>query len=79
MTADPVTHQALFPLPPSTGIEWNHLHGLSSLVTESKIEGEPIIKVGVDALAELASEAFHQVSHYLRTCLLYTSPSPRDS
>ena len=67
MTADPVTHQALFPLPPSTGIEWNHLPGLSSLVTESKIEGEPIIKVGVDALAELASEAFHQVSHYLRT------------
>ncbi len=67
MTADPVTHQALFPLAPSTGIEWNHLSGLSSLVTESKIEGEPIIKVRVDALAELASEAFHQVSHYLRT------------
>ena len=67
MTADPVTHQALFPVAPSTGIEWNHLSGLSSLVTESKIEGEPIIKVRVDALAELASEAFHQVSHYLRT------------
>ena len=67
MTADPVTHQALFPLAPSRGIEWNHLSGLSSLVTESKIEGEPIIKVRVDALAELASEAFHQVSHYLRT------------
>ena len=67
MTADPVTHQALFPLAPSRGIEWNHLSGLSSLVTESKIEGEPVIKVRVDALAELASEAFHQVSHYLRT------------
>ena len=37
------------------------------MVTESEIEGEPVIKVDVDALGELASEAFHQISHYLRT------------
>ena len=67
MTANLSSHQALFPLPRAEGIEWKHLSGLSSLVTESEIEGEPVIKVDVDALGELASEAFHQISHYLRT------------
>ncbi|MBT3637982.1 MAG: fumarate hydratase [Opitutae bacterium] len=67
MTANLNFHQTLFPLAPAEGIEWTHLSGLSSLVAESEIEGEPVIKVEVDALGELASEAFHQISHYLRT------------
>ena len=67
MTANPDSHQSLFPLPTAAEVEWKHLSGLSSLVTESEIEGEAVIKVGTDALGELASEAFHQISHYLRT------------
>jgi len=67
MTANLNFHQTLFPLLPAEGLEWTHLSGLSSLVTESEIEGEPVIKVEVDALGDLASEAFHQISHYLRT------------
>ena len=67
MTFNSNNHQSLFPLASPRKVEWNHLSELSHSVTESIIEGEPVIKVGVDGLVGLASEAFHQISHYLRT------------
>ena len=60
-------HQTPFPMDPTKGIQWNHLEDLSSHVSESRFEGESILKVEVDALEELAREAFHQISHYLRS------------
>ena len=42
--------------------------------------GEPIVFVGVaSAHRQAAFEACAFIMDYLKTCLLYTSPSPRDS
>ena len=60
-------HQTLFPLDPTKDIEWNHMEALGGHVSESRFEGESILKVEADALEALASEAFHQISHYMRT------------
>jgi fumarate hydratase, class I len=60
-------HQRPFPMDPAKDIEWNHMESLSAHVSESRFEGESILKVEVDALEVLASTAFHQISHFMRT------------
>jgi fumarate hydratase, class I len=52
---------------PAKDIEWNHMESLSAHVSESRFEGESILKVEVDALEALAREAFHQISHFMRS------------
>ena len=35
-------------------------------------------KASMDAVVERVEEGFVQIGYYLKICLLYTSPSPRD-
>ena len=48
-------------------LNWRRLNYSESFLSESIFEGEKILKVNVEALQILAKEAFHDISHYLRT------------
>jgi len=48
-------------------LNWRRLNFSESFLSESIFEGEKILKVNVEALQILAKEAFHDISHYLRT------------
>ena len=48
-------------------LNWRRLNYSESFLSESFFEGEKILKVNVEALQILAKEAFHDISHYLRT------------
>ena len=51
----------------STGICWRKIDNLDSAVSLSEYQGERILSVDTDALEVLAREAFHDISHFLRT------------
>ena len=47
-------------------------------VSVEKLGDKQFLHVTAEALTLLTETAMHDISHYLRSCLLYTSPSPRD-
>ena len=63
-----ITHQPPFPLSEdSNTINWRKISGLEGYISESFFEGERILKVNTEAINVLAKEAFHDISHFLRT------------
>ena len=46
--------------------KWRKIQKLDSTVKMSEYDGEPILHVDLFALEELAKEAFHDISHFLR-------------
>lgn len=62
------THQTPFPLSEDGNlINWRKISGLEGHISESSFEGERILKVNTEAIEILAKEAFHDISHFLRT------------
>ena len=60
--------QEIYPVGKTDAIlNWRRLNYSESFLSESIFEGENILKVNVEALQILAKEAFHDISHYLRT------------
>jgi fumarate hydratase class I len=51
----------------STGICWRKIDNLDSAVSSSEYQGERILSIDTEALEVLAREAFHDISHFLRT------------
>ena len=60
-------HQEIFPLAKDKSIEWKKLEGSENWITESSFEGEKVLKIDCHALRELAKNAFHDISHFLRS------------
>ena len=61
-------HQNIFPLPNiNHTIKWRKLDSCGGFVQHSDFEGERILKVDCKALELLAENAFHDISHYLRS------------
>lgn len=59
------THQEPFPLQRPAAVSWRKL--TDECVSAAEFEGEPVLKVEPAALELLAREAFHDVSHFLRS------------
>ena len=57
----------MFPCDPYQSTKWKKIEGLENCVEEGTFCGEPILKVKPEALEKLAQEAFHDISHFLRT------------
>lgn len=51
----------------STTVSWRKIDHLDSAISSSEYLGEKILKVDTLALEVLAKEAFHDISHFLRT------------
>ena len=63
-----VTHQELFPLSNNNdSIQWRKIDCDENLISSSQFEGERILKVDTKALEILSKEAFHDISHFLRS------------
>jgi len=63
-----VTHQELFPLSNNNdSIQWRKIECDENLISSSQFEGERILKVDTKALEILSKEAFHDISHFLRS------------
>ena len=61
-------HQELFPLNKNDkSIIWRKINCEPSLISEVEFEGEKILKIDTTALEILSKEAFHDISHYLRS------------
>ena len=48
-------------------IKWRKLDYLQSAISTSEFSGETLLHVDRSALKELAKEAFHDISHFLRS------------
>ena len=48
-------------------IQWRKINTDQSFISEASFEGESILKVDTRALEILAEEAFHDISHFLRS------------
>ncbi len=46
---------------------WRKIESSECLITETQFEGEDILKIDTKALEILAKEAFHDISHFLRS------------
>jgi fumarate hydratase class I len=61
-------HQDPFPLNEHNDIiKWRKIDTPGSFISETKFEGESIVKIHTDAIEILAEEAFHDISHFLRS------------
>ena len=61
-------HQDPFPLNEHNDIiKWRKIDTPGSFISETKFEGESIVKIHTDAIEILAKEAFHDISHFLRS------------
>jgi fumarate hydratase, class I len=60
-------HQNIFPLSNTKKVEWKRLESCDQFIQHSSFEGEQILKVDSKALEILAKEAFHDISHFLRS------------
>ena len=61
-------HQDPFPLNQHNDIiKWRKIDTLGSFISETNFEGESIVKVHTGAIEILAKEAFHDISHFLRS------------
>ena len=61
-------HQDPFPLNEHNYIiKWRKIDTPGSFISETKFEGESIVKIHTDAIEILAEEAFHDISHFLRS------------
>jgi fumarate hydratase, class I len=61
-------HQDPFPLNEHNDIiNWRKIDTPGSFISEAKFEGECIVKIHTDAIEILAKEAFHDISHFLRS------------
>ena len=61
-------HQELFPLNKNdNSIFWRKINCEPSLISEAEFEGEKILKIDTTALEILSREAFHDISHFLRS------------
>ena len=57
---------SMFPCDPYHDAQWRKLEGLEDSVELSSFGNEQILKVRPEALEQLAEEAFHDISHFLR-------------
>ena len=63
-----VTHQELFPISNNNhSIQWRKIDCDENLISSCQFEGECILKVDTKALEILSKEAFHDISHFLRS------------
>ena len=63
-----VMHQELFPISNSIdSIQWRKIDCEENLISSSGFDGEDILKVDTKALEILSKEAFHDISHFLRS------------
>ena len=72
---NPLTSAQLMPfeaLTPDAYRQLEHAASLKGLLKPFKGKGE------LEHLAQVARETEAQLCHLMETCLLYTSPSPRD-
>ena len=61
-------HQDPFPLNEHNDIiKWRKIDTPGSFISETKFEGDTIVKIHTDAIEILAKEAFHDISHFLRS------------
>ena len=63
-----ITHQELFPISNNNhSIQWRKIDCDENLISSCQFEGECILKVDTKALEILSKEAFHDISHFLRS------------
>jgi len=58
---------SMFPCDPYSSVTWRKLEDLDDCIRESTFCDESVIKVDLKALRCLAKEAFHDISHFLRS------------
>lgn len=58
---------SMYPCDPYAGTNWRKIDGLENDIENLCIENESILKVSQHALQRLAEEAFHDISHFLRS------------
>ena len=62
------SHQDPFPLNgQNQSINWRKIDVPEDFISETKFEGEDIVKINTGAIEILAKEAFHDISHFLRS------------
>ena len=62
------SHQDPFPLNgQNQSINWRKIDVPEDFISEMKFEGEDIVKINTGAIEILAKEAFHDISHFLRS------------
>ena len=62
------SHQDPFPLNgQNQSINWRKIDVPEDFISETKFEGEDIVKINIGAIEILAKEAFHDISHFLRS------------
>ena len=57
---------SMFPCDPYRNVTWRKLQELENFIEEISLGEETVIKVSPNALEQLAVEAFHDISHFLR-------------
>ena len=57
----------MFPCDPYQNVDWRKIDGLDSCLEQATFCDEIILKIKPEALERLAQEAFHDISHFLRS------------
>ena len=57
----------MFPCEPYQNVDWRKIDGLDSCLKQTTFCDETILKIKPEALERLAQEAFHDISHFLRS------------
>jgi len=57
----------MFPCNPFLNVNWRKIEGLDHCLEQASFSGETILKVKHEAMECLAEEAFHDISHFLRS------------
>lgn len=57
----------MFPCDPYQNVDWRKIDGLGSCLEQATFCDETILKIKPEALERLAQEAFHDISHFLRS------------